>query len=253
MATKSTSKKSDSSAKAADQRQNKNVAPKTQQTTSSNPEKQSQLATILVGLLIIASGLLVYNYFQKTSSPDTTSQNQQQQQEDRDASEAKNESEDVADDKTPANTNEGSYTVMPGDSLWSIAEKVYGDGFAWNKILDANNIALNAYGQPTVEIGQKLTIPDSAARTTADADLDTEDEQEKQVAGIQEVNEMPSTAIETHTVAPGESLWSIAEQYYGEGGQWFIIAEDEHNDVGLLENGRPLVHVGDVLVVPSIN
>ena len=113
--------------------------------------------------------------------------------------------------------------------------------------------ALYAYGQPTVEIGQKLTIPDSAARTTADADLDTEDEQEKQVAGIQEVNEMPSTAIETHTVAPGESLWSIAEQYYGEGGQWFIIAEDEHNDVGLLENGRPLVHVGDVLVVPSIN
>ena len=55
MATKSTSKKSDSSAKAADQRQNKNVTPKTQQTTSSNPEKQSQLATILVGLLIIAS------------------------------------------------------------------------------------------------------------------------------------------------------------------------------------------------------
>jgi nucleoid-associated protein YgaU len=33
-----------------------------------------------------------------------------------------------------------SYTVVRGDSLWSIAERVYGDGNQWTKISKANNL-----------------------------------------------------------------------------------------------------------------
>lgn len=33
----------------------------------------------------------------------------------------------------------GTYTTVKGDTLWSIAVRAYGDGFAWNKISQANN------------------------------------------------------------------------------------------------------------------
>jgi nucleoid-associated protein YgaU len=50
-----------------------------------------------------------------------------------------------------------SYTVQKGDTLWSISEKAYGDGFAWHMIERANSIT-----NPTsLEIGTKLKIPRS--------------------------------------------------------------------------------------------
>jgi nucleoid-associated protein YgaU len=33
-----------------------------------------------------------------------------------------------------------TYTVVPGDSLWSIAVRSYGDGYQWAKIAKANNL-----------------------------------------------------------------------------------------------------------------
>lgn len=50
---------------------------------------------------------------------------------------------------------EGKYVVQPGDSLSSIALKVYGDLFAWPRILQANNL-LNP---DQVEVGMILNIP----------------------------------------------------------------------------------------------
>ena len=50
---------------------------------------------------------------------------------------------------------EGKYVVQPGDSLSIIAQKVYGDLFAWPRILQANNL-LNA---DQIEVGMVLTIP----------------------------------------------------------------------------------------------
>ncbi len=47
------------------------------------------------------------------------------------------------------------YTVMAGDSAWSIAQKVYNNGADFKRILDANNMSEN----DTVTPGMKLTIP----------------------------------------------------------------------------------------------
>ena len=48
-----------------------------------------------------------------------------------------------------------TFTVRRGDSLWVIAERVYGDGFKYRLIAEANNI-----GPPyTIYRGQSLTIP----------------------------------------------------------------------------------------------
>ena len=47
------------------------------------------------------------------------------------------------------------YVVLPGDYLWQIAEKIYGDGNQMSKLIDANRIPYPY----NVEEGQKLLVP----------------------------------------------------------------------------------------------
>jgi len=66
----------------------------------------------------------------------------------------------VGDISTGASTSqvtytEGKYVVQPGDSLSIIAQKVYGDLFAWPRLLQANS--LNS--PDSIEVGMILTIP----------------------------------------------------------------------------------------------
>jgi hypothetical protein len=57
-------------------------------------------------------------------------------------------------DKTQA-TN--SYIVKKGDSLWNISVTVYGDGYGWTAIFDANKTIIADPG--VIEPGWELTIP----------------------------------------------------------------------------------------------
>ncbi len=63
---------------------------------------------------------------------------------------------------------------------------------------------------------------------------------------LSEINESQTTEDSTHTVAEGESLWGIAEQYYGDGYSWTRIAEA--ND---LDNANT-IEVGQVLEIPEV-
>ena len=47
------------------------------------------------------------------------------------------------------------YVVQPGDYLWQIAEKIYGDGNQMGRLIDANRIPYPY----NVEEGQKLLVP----------------------------------------------------------------------------------------------
>lgn len=50
---------------------------------------------------------------------------------------------------------ENKYIVQPGDSLSIISQKVYGDLFAWPKIMEANNLST----PDSIEAGMVLIIP----------------------------------------------------------------------------------------------
>lgn len=67
----------------------------------------------------------------------------------------------VANDYEFGDINSGSYTVVSGDTLWEIAEAVYGNGADWHKIMDANSddIGYLANGNPLIIPGQVLNIP----------------------------------------------------------------------------------------------
>lgn len=60
-----------------------------------------------------------------------------------------------AEPAPPAPPAPRTHTVAPGDSLWAIAERVYGDGNQYQRIADANGIANPDLIQP----GQVLTLP----------------------------------------------------------------------------------------------
>jgi nucleoid-associated protein YgaU len=51
----------------------------------------------------------------------------------------------------------GEYTVAAGDSLWKISVEVYGDGYAWTKVWEANK---DQIANPNlIEIGMVLEMP----------------------------------------------------------------------------------------------
>lgn len=64
-----------------------------------------------------------------------------------------------ADPPGPADTHAAprTYVVQPGDSLFAIAEHVYGDPMQWKKVRDANRDRIGAEGR--LRVGQVLTIP----------------------------------------------------------------------------------------------
>lgn len=57
--------------------------------------------------------------------------------------------------EAPAPPPTRTYTIRKGDTLWSVAKKIYGDGKRWGEIAAANDIA----NESKLPVGKVLRIP----------------------------------------------------------------------------------------------
>ena len=104
-----------------------------------------------------------------------------------------------AEDTTAAR----EYEVKGGDSLWTIAENEYKDGYKWTEIAAANKIA----NPDLIEKGMKLILPAiSPEKTTI--------ESPEKITG------------DSYKVVEGDSLWDISVRAYGDGYKWVEIARE---------------------------
>ena len=60
-------------------------------------------------------------------------------------------------DKSAAVEAHATYTVVPGDCLWNISQKLYGTGTRWKDIYKANRKSIRS--PRWIYVGQVLTIP----------------------------------------------------------------------------------------------
>ena len=148
-------------------------------------QTKNTLAGIVAALFVIALGYSAYNYFASTgvlnkqtpglkneeniSSTSTVREASEEGaklnvnllQNDSEKTETVINAEWKANDYKSGDIDKGSYTVKSGDTLWEVAEAVYGDGSQWVKILDANSdqVEFLADGsQALIVPGQQLLI-----------------------------------------------------------------------------------------------
>jgi nucleoid-associated protein YgaU len=133
-----------------------------------------------------------------------------------------------------------TYTVKPGDTLWKIAADQLGDGNAYYLLKEYNGL-----GSEELAVGQVLKIPA----------LENRPEQVKTVYGIDEskdateqVAPVETNEVHTITVQPGDSLWKISQAQLGSGYSWTSLYAANQGVVGA---NPDLIYPGQVLVIPS--
>ncbi|MGW8767864.1 LysM peptidoglycan-binding domain-containing protein [Streptomyces sp. NPDC055815] len=113
-------------------------------------------------------------------------------------------------------TAEQTYTVRavrPAESLWSIAEQLYGHGELYTKIADANEGRAMADGtvfhaDAPIRPGWILRLPDAPTTTPPPA---------------------PAQQTGAYTVAGGDTLWQVAEEQLGDGDRYTEIFDANKN------------------------
>ena len=139
-----------------------------------------------------------------------------------------NPSLQIQEDKNAKkDNNQKTYTVKPGDNLWSISENFYKSGYNWVDIAKTNNLE----NPGTIFTGNKLTIPKIEAKTIT-VSIQQKQETNKSIAG------------NSYTIEKGDNIWDIAVRAYGDGYSWTRIAQANN-----LESPN-LIFSGNVLKIP---
>lgn len=117
------------------------------------------------------------------------------------------------------------YIVKKGDTLWKIAENLYGSGYNFvdvaktNKLKNANRI----------EVGTKLVVPSVAPKKLT-----------KGMVAKVSTSKVTITG-DSYTVKRGDHLWKIAVGAYGDGYAWVKIARtNKLRNPGIIRPGQVL-------------
>lgn len=167
--------------------------------------KQSYFSLVLGLLIIIVIGILVFNFFNKAQPASDSLQSGNSQQ------------EDVKPENLP-----GKYQIKEGDTLFTIAQKYYNDGYQYLLLVEANKIA-NA---DVITAGQTLEIPKIQEGTGGAVNATIWGEK---ITG------------DTYTVTEGDWLSTIAGRAYGDPGAFQRIVEaNKIADPNNIEPGQTL-------------
>lgn len=115
--------------------------------------------------------------------------------------------------KEPISTPESNvktYQVREGDSLWRIAQSAYGSGYNAVDIAQANKLE----NPDIIEPGQKLVLPNVESKEPTSGET-------VMGSATTQVTQRPQNYI----VQEGDTLWRIAEVFYGDGYAWVNIAQ----------------------------
>lgn len=187
---------------------------------------QSRVSYVLGILIVIVASVLLFNYFNRNKAELGSAQNTQ--------------TEDVAPNKLP-----GSYTVKDGDTLFTIAEKYYQDGFKYPEIAKANNMV----NVDSIEAGQVITIPKlegvpAPASETPTPAVVPSASPEITAGKPTDTQWGPAITQNTYTVVADDWLSKIADRAYGD-----TMAYDKIAKANNLAN-PDLIEVGQVLTIP---
>ncbi len=122
----------------------------------------------------------------------------------------------ISEQLSQSTNTSSTYTVKPGDDLWTISENIYNNGYRWVEIAKLNKLE----NPGLIYSGDKLTIP------------------------ANEIVKNNSITGNRYVVIKGDSLWNIAVRAYGDGFRWTQIAKTNN-----IVNPN-LIHPGNVLKIP---
>ncbi len=108
-----------------------------------------------------------------------------------------------------------TYTIKPGDDLWSISENVYQDGYKWIEIAKVNKLA----NPGLIHSGNKLMIPTITKKESIAMSPEMSPKTSDKVTANN------SITGDSYTIMHGDNLWDISVRAYGDGFRWPDIAK----------------------------
>jgi nucleoid-associated protein YgaU len=155
------------------------------------------------------------------------------------------------------------YTVVAGDTLRSIAQRFYGDENQWPRIFNANRDQIS--NPDVIQVGWVLTIPGfrpyavkagDTLRSIAQGFYGDENQWPRIFNANRDQIDDPNLIFpgqilriptdELYTVVAGDTLRSIAQQFYGDENQWPRIFDENRDQI----DDPNVISVGQVLLIP---
>jgi nucleoid-associated protein YgaU len=161
---------------------------------------ETTVSTVMGAVVVLIVGVLMFNYFKSINTGNEGS-----------ISEPAKVVEVVEGEKPENLPN--TYKVEKGDTLWSIAEKLFKSGYNFIDIAEANSLT----NPNAIEVGQDLVIPQAAVKKIT----------------VEDNTAMTGTIeSDTYITVAGDYLWNIALKAYGDGFAWTKIYEANKEVIG---------------------
>jgi len=127
--------------------------------------------------------------------------------------------------------NDGKYEVQPGDSFWTISEKLYGSGAYFNALAEKNR---SIVGDEPLKPGQIVQTPSVEELEKAYPDLCPKPERRETIRDRAMTVSTRSSLRggRTYTVAEGDSLFAIARYELGKASRWVELYELNRDVLG---------------------